>query len=305
VASDEDGPQQLVRVSADLKKFEVNQAALDVLRRIDGEIGVVAVSGAQRTGKSFILNLLLDKFNGQGFKISPTTKSCTQGIWIWGKPVFVKNRNLHIVLLDTEGSGSLQKNQTHDAKIFALVVLLSSLFVFNSMQTIDETSIACLSLAAELSNFIKVRADKEQAHQVTPKFLWLLRDFALELKENGRDITDNEYLENRLCNFSRSTNERNRKVREALLKHFQQRDLLTLVRPVEEEEMLGKMDRLNFLQFRKEFREKAAILKTKVFQETPAKQINNKCITGKILAGLIEQYVEAINKGAAPNISNA
>jgi len=26
---------------------------------------------------------------GKGFKVSPTTKSCTQGIWIWGKPVFV------------------------------------------------------------------------------------------------------------------------------------------------------------------------------------------------------------------------
>lgn len=65
---------------------------------------------------------------------------------------------MHIVLLDTEGSGSLQKNESHNSKIFALVVLLSSLFVFNSMQTIDETSIACLSLAAELSSFIKVKS---------------------------------------------------------------------------------------------------------------------------------------------------
>jgi len=37
-------------------------------------------------------------------------------------------------------------------------VLITSFFIFNSMQTIDETSIASLSLAAELSNFIKVRA---------------------------------------------------------------------------------------------------------------------------------------------------
>ena len=55
---------------------------------------------------------------------------------------------------------------------------------------------------------------------MTPKFLWLLRDFALELKENGRDITENEYLESRLSNFSRSTNERNKRVREALVKYF-------------------------------------------------------------------------------------
>jgi regulator of replication initiation timing len=55
---------------------------------------------------------------------------------------------------------------------------------------------------------------------MTPKFLWLLRDFALELKENNRVITENEYLENRLSNFSKTTNERNKKVREALLKYF-------------------------------------------------------------------------------------
>ena len=64
---------------------------------------------------------------------------------------------MHIVLLDTEGSGSTDKDRTHDAKIFALVVLMSSFFVFNSMQTIDESSISSLSLAAELSNFIKFK----------------------------------------------------------------------------------------------------------------------------------------------------
>lgn len=59
----------MVRISNDLKTFEVDQEALNLIRRIDGEIGVVAVSGAQRTGKSFILNLLVDKFNGQGVSL--------------------------------------------------------------------------------------------------------------------------------------------------------------------------------------------------------------------------------------------
>jgi hypothetical protein len=122
-----------------------------------------------------------------------------------------------ILLLDTEGSGSTQKNPTHDAKIFALVVLISSFFVFNSMQTIDENSISSLSLATELSNFISIKAEPMKGKNpqqsqdslismMTPKFLWLLRDFALELSEVGRDITENEYLESRLSNFNRNTN---------------------------------------------------------------------------------------------------
>jgi ribulose kinase len=149
---------------------------------------------------------------------------------------------MHVLLLDTEGSGSLQKNLNHDAKIFALVVLISSLFVFNSMQTIDENAISCLSLATELSNFIKVRSGNSSSELMTPKFLWLLRDFALELKENGRAITENEYLEGRLSNFAKGSNQRNTRVREALLKYFQQRELLTMIRPVEEEEQLSRLD---------------------------------------------------------------
>jgi uridine kinase len=53
-------------VSEDLKTFVVSPEGLDILRKIDGDIGIVAVSGAQRTGKSFILNLLLDKLGGTG-----------------------------------------------------------------------------------------------------------------------------------------------------------------------------------------------------------------------------------------------
>lgn len=61
-----------------------------------------------------------------------------------------------------------------------------------------------------------------------------------------------------------------------------------MVRPVEEETLLNKLETLPWDQYRKEFRNKASILKHKVFNETPAKQMNNKLINGKILAALIE-----------------
>ena len=68
---------------------------------------------------------------------------------------------MHVFLLDTEGSGSTDRNSTHDAKIFSLVVLLSSLFVYNSMGAIDERAINSLSLAAELSSNIAIWANKK------------------------------------------------------------------------------------------------------------------------------------------------
>lgn len=44
-----------------------------------------------------------------------------------------------------------------------------------------------------------------------------------------------------------------------------------MVRPVEDEMYLGKLDKLEFGEFREEFKRKANILRSKVFQETPAK----------------------------------
>ena len=55
-------PMQLIAISQDLKTFTINQQALEIIRNIEGDIGIVAVAGAQRTGKSFILNLLIDKY---------------------------------------------------------------------------------------------------------------------------------------------------------------------------------------------------------------------------------------------------
>lgn len=275
---------------------------MKILRSIKGDVGVVSVAGAQRTGKSFILNMLLDKLGGKGFKVSPSTQSCTQGIWIWGSPTEVPSRNMNVILLDTEGSGSIDKNATHDGKIFALVVLISSFFIYNSFGAIDENAINNLSLAAKLSTNIAVRAGKgvsedEVIANFTPKFLWLLRDFVLEMKEDGHNITENEYLESKINNYT--------EVKTALVKFFKMRELMTLVRPSENEVQLANLNKVKFQDLRSKFKQKADILRHKVFQECPLKQMNNKRISGKVLAKLLEMYVEAINDGAVPNITSA
>lgn len=59
---------------------------------------------------------------------------------MWSKPL--KNKDLNIFLIDTEGAESTDRNQNHDAKIFALAILISSYFIYNSIGCIDELSIA-------------------------------------------------------------------------------------------------------------------------------------------------------------------
>ena len=50
----------------DREVFELNHEALQVLRDVEGQIGVVSVCGLKAAGKSFLLNLILHKFAGTG-----------------------------------------------------------------------------------------------------------------------------------------------------------------------------------------------------------------------------------------------
>ena len=195
---------QLVKFNKDLKQFEVVPEAAEILSQIKGNIGVIAFAGLYRTGKSFTLNLLLGQ-QELGFKVDPSTSSCTQGLWMWSDPIYVKESNLNIILIDTEGFSSIESHTTQDSKIFALVVLISSYLIYNTIGVIDEGAINSLSTAAELSKIVVVSNSNDNREDLlaslTPKFIWLLKDFTLELQDsNGKTITENDYLDDCLKN---------------------------------------------------------------------------------------------------------
>ena len=109
---------------------------------------------------------------------------------------------MYLILMDCEGFGSLDQSENHDAKIFCLSVLISSLVIFNSMMTIDEKAIDSLALASELAHKV-LNQGKRPETGITPGFVWLIRDFSLELRtggKNGSAITEKDYMESKLSN---------------------------------------------------------------------------------------------------------
>ena len=54
-------PLHLLQYDEATQKFELGEEALDALRQIRGPVGVLAVCGRARQGKSFILNQLVGK----------------------------------------------------------------------------------------------------------------------------------------------------------------------------------------------------------------------------------------------------
>ncbi len=57
--------------------YELNEDAGEFLKKISGPIGIIAVAGMYRTGKSYLLNRMLLNRSG-GFGVGPTINPCTK-----------------------------------------------------------------------------------------------------------------------------------------------------------------------------------------------------------------------------------
>ena len=303
-------PIQLIDFS---RGFQINPQALNFLKSIKEEIIIVSVVGKARTGKSYLMNLLLDLIGKgiPGFQVASSLQSCTKGIWLWSTPKNSLNGNAKIVFLDSEGTSSTDKStRTYDSRIFALVVLISSLFLYNTYSNIDEHGINELSLAAHLSNAITTNSniDKDELlTELSPKFIWIIRDFTLEKvhPETGEEISSKEYMElclkNKRC--GKGCNDNN-VIRQNIIKFFPERDCVTLIRPVDSEADLKRLNNIPYNNLKAEFKMEFKKLKDKIFKEALPKKLNGKKLTGPALATLIEEFVKVINSGKIPNINN-
>jgi hypothetical protein len=67
----------ILLINVNLVGFELTSEATDFLKQVNGPIGLVAVAGMYRTGKSYLLNrMLLNRSNG--FGVGPTINPCTK-----------------------------------------------------------------------------------------------------------------------------------------------------------------------------------------------------------------------------------
>uniref|UniRef100_A0A7S4W084 GB1/RHD3-type G domain-containing protein n=1 Tax=Alexandrium monilatum TaxID=311494 RepID=A0A7S4W084_9DINO len=298
-------PLQLIRVDEG-GVCHVEADAARVLNLIEGRLAVVGVAGLYRTGKSYLLNRLLG-FQ-KAFEIGPSVNPCTKGLWVWGQPVEL-DPDFHLMFLDTEGLGSTQRTSTCDMQIFSLCILLSSLFIYNSMGAIDEMAIEDLHLVLNLAKLIHQRGagGKGGGANVTdffPDFLWVLRDFHLRMTDSrGGAMTAKEYLENALRPVSGQ--DKQNELRAAIRQVFPQRDCMTIVRPCADEEDLRHVQKLPYEKLRPQFREDVEDFTRKVYDSLRPKQVEGGAVNGPMLVHLATEYCRAMNNGGMPQIKSA
>ncbi|KAL2611319.1 hypothetical protein R1flu_023011 [Riccia fluitans] len=294
-------------------QFRMDAEAVAALQLVKGPLGVVAVCGRARQGKSFVLNQLLGR--SSGFQVGPTHRPCTKGLWMWSTPLkrtAPDGSEYSLLLLDSEGIDAYDQTGTYSTQIFSLAVLLSSMFIYNQMGGIDEAALDRLSLVTEMTKHIRVRASQGQTSaaelgQFSPLFLWLLRDFYLDLAESGRRITPRDYLESALQpvgGAGKAIAAKN-EIRESIRALFPDRDCFTLVRPLNDERDLQRLDQIPMEKMRPEFRSGLDALTKYVFERTRPKQLGSTIMNGPMLAGLTQSFLDALNAGAVPTIATS
>ncbi|XP_015416928.1 PREDICTED: guanylate-binding protein 4 [Myotis davidii] len=293
-----------------------NPTALEILNKISQPVVVVAIIGVYRTGKSYLMNRLAGQNHGEGFPLGSTVQSETKGIWMWCVP-HPSKPNHTLVLLDTEGLGDVEKGDSkNDSWIFALAVLLSSMFVYNSMNHINHQALEQLHYVTELTKLIRAKSSPSSAEvgdsaefaSFFPDFVWVVRDFAMELKLDECTITEDEYLEHAL-KFAPGENpkiQHSNMPREYIRKFFPKRKCFTFQRPTNNISLLQHMEGVSENQLESRFQDQSENFCNYIFTAAKTKTLREGIIvTGNRLGTLAKAYVDAINSGAVPCLENA
>ena len=191
---------------ADIILHEHNLAnVLDAIPE-DMPVSIVSIIGAFRTGKSFILNVLLKFFESNahrhhfginadrifenndiipgnrnsfnnGFVWCNGIESQTMGIWIWNKPIIYNhpiNGSRAIILLDTQGLFDLNTNQKKTITLFGMSALMSSHVIYNVDKRIQEDNLQHLALFSAYGQLINKDMHKGKCLQTLQ---FLVRDW--------------------------------------------------------------------------------------------------------------------------------
>ena len=270
------------------------------------------------------------------FRLALADFSCVRAVVrLWGEPLVIGDCTY--IFLDSEGLGSTDQTASFDTQLFSLSLLLSSLFILNTSGTINENALEQLELVVQMTERIKVGGgsggkgskqgsfseqpgaassspsggggqDLAALAHFFPAFLWILRDFSLELTNAaGQPISPNEYLEDALrptASTKKGAAEKNR-IRQAIRSVFESRQCVTLVRPVAEERDLQRVSSLGAGQLRNEFASQIQSLKAMIPSLAAPKSIDGVQLNGKAFVALANSYIASINAGSVPTIRTA
>ena len=257
--------------------------------------------------KLTILNKLLSKnLNNESYKNTTiNSKENKNSIIIYSKPLMIKNNNINntnfiedeipCFILDILNLDI--KNENNDSKIFLVMILISSIFLFIS-DDINEEAFNFFNFVINLIRTIKIRniveeENNNELNDFLPKLFWILLSSNIKLEDkNGNTITEKQYMDNclKIINSTNDHVEEINRIKTGIKNYFKNRECFTL---------MNNNDIFNS----NDFKDKS--MKNKINKKTKPKIFFGNVLTGNNIIELIESLLITINEGGTPIIYNS
>lgn len=212
----------------------------------------------------------------------------------------------------------MTKAEETDSKFFALTVLISSLFVYNSLGAISGDHLTLLSNIIKMTEVINKNANKKYAQDEElklndgedisttksffPSLFWVVRDFSLsKLNSEGIQLTDEDYLAKALTEQDGKSENilRFNRVRRTLKEFFPNRLCKCLIQPFKEDDEDSSEPKTEKEKFTQQINELRKLIVTKLVPKT----INDgDLVDGFVLVSMVKTYIESMNNGDIPDI---
>ena len=298
-------------------KFVICEEAKKLFNQIgNNKIGIISFFGEyhSKDDKFFLLKKIISN-NTEIDLIQNNNNNNNNGILIYSKPLIIKNHfcdeEFPCFIIDTINFDINMNDDiiNHDNHIFLIIILISSLLVFNSIGNIDENSLINFNFIIKLIKTIKLRSTLDEENdsilvEFLPMLLWVLQNSNLKLEDKmGNTITEKEYMETclQLINGSSDSIEENNRIKSLVKSYFPDRDCFV---------MMDSLDNNNNIINKKKnqlpkYEEQINVLKNKITKKIKPKMFYNNYLTGNMVIELIESLLININSGGAPILSNS
>jgi hypothetical protein len=280
------------------------QEGRQLLQGVDKPISCVAAVGPYRTGKSLLLSRFLN--DSKVFAVGPTLEGCTRGIWISTSCLLQGNKKkpYYTFLLDCQGTGDpVEGNDASNARIALTCILIASVFLFNNTGRPDRGSLQFLNYL----DTIRKRIPTQGSFPDFPAFLWVFRDFFLQLplRKDETPYTLKEYMVERVLQPQGAQDQ----VVDSLLNDFAAFDCLAAGYPRRADDHpfsaqeLSMLDKMEWSEFSQDFQSDIQRVIAHSLASTRPFELGKVAAKGSQFASWCDQVLDLVNsESILPNI---
>ena len=261
--------------------LEITNEGMDYLNKWNSNlIGIISIIGPKDSDKSSFANLIV------GDKAAFDISESTEGIYMWGQPI-AHQENTDLLVLDTESLyKSTNANSSYDRNTFILSSLLSSIMIYNTQESISDCINKFTNLAKESISCIKKIEGKELTPTELPLIYFVFHNINVDsntaISQFKILIKDNIIFQNYFKNYKVAVLNKI-----DISKNYGSN-------PTQKTKAIAGSSDENGEQ---DYKQKSKLIKVQIMNDLEPKKINNCNLNGKCLFGLLQSFVDSLNKG--------